>query len=455
MVTLYDALWMQNESTVRSISLLCFFTFMSVLDAGAHGGIHTHQDHQLHLPPSWHLVASENVRFINFYEEIPVEDQVDNQKTRVWHFHRDSIGQSALWRAGDLRLLCFGIDSLSNQSRSASHGWNYGAYPYFHQNDFHLVGGYGFWRKHADDIVFLPTIQEWERVGDSRGMEFENPSDRDWFFRLADGSIGCLQWQSTAESPHQGGTIWSMPAGGGEWSLLYEAVAPSGAAMIRKLYEFKDWLLIGYTNRAVSLVRKSDWAIHTRLTYPEFEILQSSNPTAIAVYEEHLEAWKGDSLISTFSIQDFLARSSVDGWSTFVKTPESKSNSTADPQAKIERSVFFILLGILMLSVIWISYAKRSLKQPVIAGRSEDIEPTDEIILELLRTNLEYISIPEFDQWIIGADHLSPETVRSKRAQLFREINQEAKRRFGHDMLHRERTKNDSRILRYKVIKPK
>lgn len=408
------------------------------------------------VPLNWKIVCSQDVRYVDFYEKIPIDFQVDNRKVQVWHFHRDESNFTALWHAGDLRFLSLDIDSIVDVSRSANHGWNYGAFPYFHQGNFHLVGGYGFWRKHADDIVFSVSTREWERVGDSYGMDFANDSERDWFFRLADGNIGCLQWQTTAESPHANGSIWKMPAGGGAWTKMYQVKPPAGSARIVVLYDLKDWLLIGYSNLALSLVRKSDWSVATLLSYPLFEVLRSHDPSALAIFDHRVEAWTLDTLIASLRVEEMLASISEEDWGLFVEEDALRSVAQQNGEEGTYRLPTTII-GVLSLAVILaIVYERRKKLQGMKIRQDNSINGlADDVIAALLELEDEHISIPEFDQWIRGADSMSPETVRSKRAQLFKEVNQLSRQKLGHEILIRERSPEDSRIFRYRVCRTK
>lgn len=410
------------------------------------------------LVPCAFLTRSEAVRHITFSAPISEEDQIDSRTTRVVHFHRDSSDLSAFWEAGDLRFLSFGTDSVQNVSRSASHGWNYGAYPYFHQGDLHLVGGYGFWRKHFDDIVFMRSRSEWERVGSSAGMRVDHPAQRDWFFRHADGSIGCLKWGVSAEHPDASGSIWSMPEGGGDWTEIMRIPSVASASRLIQVFDLKESLLIGFRNGNLMWVDKRTWRAHVWIGQPDWEALKSTGaPTALAVFNDRVEAWQDEQLTAVLDVsklkQDlgsgFLFAEPVDD---AVEVDLGKADDGAQAA--------WIWTGLLFLGALPLAYFAGTRRSSMDAGPpwmdADESEPAVRLIYnQILEWDGSYLSIPEFDAFIEGADHLGPEGVRSRRAQLFRDVNRLAHLDLGQNLLERQRSPIDSRTFRYLIKKPR
>lgn len=411
------------------------------------------------LVPIAFLTELEDVRHITFSEPIPEADQIDSRTLRVVHFHRDSSGLSAFWEAGDLRFLSLGTDSVHNVSRSASHGWNYGAYPYFHQGNLHLVGGYGFWRKHYDDIVFMKSRAEWERVGSSQGIVDEDPAIRDMFFRHSDGSIGCLKWAASSENPEVPGSIWSMPAGGGSWSQTHVIQPHSSASHIDQVYDLKNELIIGFRNGNLMVVNKRTWEGHAFTGHPAWEVLKNvPAATALAVFNDRVEAWQGNESVAALDLNGLdrtpdeafsFATSVLDGDST----PERTDDDASVPWVWAS---FALLAAIPFAFVQGVRRAKKNI--PAVAEDSTSNEASDAVsavYAAILKWEDQHISIPEFDAFIEGADHLGPEGVRSRRAQLFREVNRLAQLELGQTLLQRQRSPNDSRTFRYLIKKPR
>jgi hypothetical protein len=79
-----------------------------------------------------------------------------------------------------------------------------------------------------------------------------------------------------------------------------------------------------------------------------------------------------------------------------------------------------------------------------------ELSPPMAALLALPKRN---ITISEFDALIIGAREEGPEAIRSRRARLFKELNDEAVALFGYALLDRQRDPEDSRSFVY-VVRP-
>jgi hypothetical protein len=402
------------------------------------------------------LAQSADVRHITFYEPIPEEDQIDSRTARVVHFHRDSSGLSAFWEAGDLRFLSFGTDSICNVSRSASHGWNYGAYPYFHQGDLHLVGGYGFWRKHFDDIVFMRSRSEWERVGSSIGMNVDHPAQRDWFFRHHDGSIGCLKWGVSAERTDAAGSIWGMPKGGGNWSQVMKIPPLASASQLTQVFDLRESLLIGFRNGNLMWVDKRTWRAHVWIGQPDWVRLNSSGtPSALAVFNDRVEAWNDEELLAV--LDENKLNQNLESAFLFAELVDDAHEEDADDA---DARPVWIWASLLFLGALPLAYAVGVRRSSGGDGApwidaDESAPLVRPIFDQILEWDGDYLSIPEFDAFIEGADHLGPEGIRSRRAQLFREVNRLAQLELGQNLLERQRSPADSRTFLYRIKKPR
>lgn len=362
----------------------------------------------------------------------------------------------AIWYAGDLGYLSFGTDSLHNLSKSPNRGWNFNAFPYFHEGQFHLVGGYGFWRGHADDIVFLEARGEWERVGHSEGLpELENPA-RHWSFRLPSGEIGRLDWTVTAEFPNRTGLIWTAPSGGGAWTPSWEIPALTGAASITRTYDLADYLLLGMHNGGVIVVEKANMRCKVVLHSEEWMKFRERQweVDCIVHFTDRVEFWVGSNLLATLDVDALLSQISGAPWQAFA-TPNDPATWTASPLPESQWTFWLVAATCIPVFLAGLALGKQGRRKRRAGFDSLEVDLADlelsPAMAALLALPKRTVTIAEFDALVAGARDEGAEAVRSRRARLFKELNDEAVALFGYALLDRQRDPEDSRSFVYEV----
>lgn len=411
------------------------------------------------LPEQWWQFARDpDVLRIVYEEEIP--NDLREKSPHAWHthLHRSAEGEVAIWYAGDLGFVSFGTDSLHNLSKSPNRGWNFNAFPYFHEGQFHLVGGYGYWRGHADDIVFLEGRGEWERVGDSEGLPASSKPESHWSFRLASGEIGRLDWHVTAEYPDREGMIWTAPAGGGAWSPSWEVPALTGAATVVRAYDLAEHLLVGMHNGGVVVVEKASMRCKVVLHSAEWmKFRERQRDVDCTVhFTDRVEFWMGSTLLATLDVDELLGQIPKAPWQTFA-TPTDPSAWTASTAPRSSWSPWLVAVVCIPVFFVGLTLGKRGRRKSKARIETMEMDLADlELsppMAALLALPKRTITISEFDALITGAREEGPEAIRSRRARLFKDLNDEAVALFGYALLDRQRDPEDSRSFVY-VVRP-
>lgn len=406
----------------------------------------------------WQFARNPAVRELIFEEDIPPELRKKSPHAWVTHLHRSAEGEVAIWYAGDLGFVSFGTDSLHNLSKSPNRGWNFNAFPYFHKGQFHLVGGYGFWRGHADDIVFLEARGEWERVGHSEGLPtLENPAQH-WSFRMKSGEIGRLDWDVTAEYPDRKGVIWTAPAGGGAWTPSWEIPALTGAASIIRTYDLADHLLLGMHNGGVVVVEKASMRCKVVLHSAEWmKFREHQRDVDCTVhFTDRVEFWEGTTLVATLDVDALLGQIPNAPWQPFA-TPNDPAAWSAPADPASPWSPWLVAAVSIPVFFAGLTLGRRARRKRKTGFETLEMDLADLELSPAMAALLDFpkqtITIAEFDALITGAREEGPEAIRSRRARLFKELNDEAVALFGYALLDRQRDPEDSRSFVY-VVRP-
>lgn len=409
------------------------------------------------LPERWWQFARDpEVRDLIFNEDIPPELRKKSPATWDTHLHRSPEGEVAIWYSGDFGFVSFGTDSLLNLSKSPNRGWNFNAFPYFHEGQFHLVGGYGFWRGHADDVVFLETRGEWERVGHSEGLPtLEHPASH-FSFRLASGEIGRLDWTVTAEYPDCTGLIWMAPAGGGTWSPSWEIPPLTGAASVIRTYDLADHLLLCMHNGGVIVVEKARMRCKVVLhsaDWMRFRERQRDVDCTVH-FTDRVEFWAGTNLLATLDVDALLGQIPNTPWQTFA-TPTDPATWTATAVPESPWSTWLVAALGIPVFFAGLALGMRGRRKRKAGIDTMELDLTDLELSPAMAALLAFpkrtITIAEFDALITGSREEGPEAIRSRRARLFKELNDEAVALFGYALLDRRRDPQDSRSYVYEV----
>ena len=362
-----------------------------------------------------------------------------------------SQGEEVLWADGDLRWLRRGLVDSTNYSRSENRGYNYGAFPFVHDGAFHLVGGYGFWRSHADWITFMPELGEWEinRVGGD--IPVDQASRACW------NSGDTLHWLGldAVSSEGERTTEWrTLDLASKQWSIRGTLKLPAGLGW-RMVFDLEQYVVLLDGSNGFAVLRKSDGLIS----------IESADQWAVeiwkAVHSPGILSCSGDMLVwqtpeGDVWRWDFEERSESTVFMDYFipALPEAgEGNWPVWP--------WYAVVGLSGVAVggMWYrkrqSAAPRDSEQPAAIARP--ISPVDHwspaMRALLLHPERELLT-SELDELLGIADASSPETLRARRARTVQAVNAEFELLFGYTLIQRERENVDRRKVVYRIAAP-
>lgn len=411
-------------------------------------------------PPQWEqIIQNESVRYSTSVEAL---DSIGlNRKSKVFHFHRSKNGQTATWNEGDLRYLALETHSFTDLSYSDNNGWNYGAFPYFHNGQFHLLGGYGFWEEHFHDIVFLESRNEWERVTGDGPLQGQIQFLAKRMFETGHDSIAYLDWRVSAEHPNETSYLWTRPISSNNWTARLSIPAVASPGGIEHCFDLAEYVLFGQHNGTMLLIRKSDWNYQVLFDNEAWVKMQRAGEIDhVVVFDDAVQLRNIQGVTHTIALQDLLGSLSESNWTPLgilveeggvpsAGTVESLEPSTAALQRRYSPWLLILLgIGIGISVGLWRGRRRRpqGVENPLMNLAELNLSPA---LFSVLTESGNIISIPEFDRLMPAHPDLTPEGVRSRRARFFRELNEESEAVFGFPILLRQRSASDSRMYEY------
>jgi hypothetical protein len=358
-----------------------------------------------------------------------------------------SEGVEYVWADGDLRWLSTEMEVPVNLSRSENRGYNYGAFPIIHKGAFHLIGGYGFWRNHADWITFMPALGEWEinRVGG------EVPEDQavhacwktgdtlHWLGldALSEGELRTTQWRVLDLASKQ-------------WSVRGILDFPEGQGW-RTVFELEHFIVLLDGSNGFALLRKSDGHV----------AIESANQWAV-------ELWEVLHKPGVFSnAGDVLQWTTPEGelWTwNFGEHADSEvfldyfiPSASEEPKSQYPEWLVFPLIAAAGggMAILWLRRKPRRIEpeveRAVLASRESPVEHWSPALRALLQHPNRELVTSELDELLGISDASSPETLRARRARTIQAVNAEFELLFGYTLIQRDREQVDRRKVIYRL----
>lgn len=357
-----------------------------------------------------------------------------------------------IWSDGDLRWVIRGLDDRKNLSRSENKGYNFGAYAFVHEGSLHQVGGYGFWRNHADWITFMPLLGEWEINRVDGPAPVEQPFHACWQEGNSIHWLG-LDAQVNAEGRE---TEWrTLDLDSKQWTVRGMLDLPMGQGW-RTAFETEHYLILLDGSNGYALLRKSDG----------FVAIFSADQWAV-------DLWRASSAKGTmFNSGDVLGWTSPDGdvftWDFAARAGGTVFLDYFMPVEPVDEAgmglpawaVFPVIGGAFAVLGWWLGRRK---SVPVAANGLEKTEPSaDALAVEhwspalkslLLQPERELLTA-ELDALLGILDAQSPDTLRARRARAIQSVNAEFELLFGYALIQRERGSSDRRKVIYRLAAP-
>jgi len=363
-----------------------------------------------------------------------------------------SGGKEFVWADGDLRWVMYGLEDSTNRSRSENRGYNYGAFPLIHRGAFHQIGGYGFWRSHADWITFMPELGEWEinRVGGSApenqsAFAFWNQGDTVHWLGLnaqAPGEVRSTQWR-----------ILDLPSK--QWSVRGSLELPKGQGW-KTVFDLQNYVVLLDGSNGFALVRKSDgWVAIESANQWASEMWKAYHVPGTLSCAGNVLVWtSSEGEVSSWNFEEHAASS--------VFLDYFVPNVPEEPGSRFPLWPVFPVVGIagVVFGVWWAQRARPRFGSPNGAGQAvpehavSPVEHWSPALRALLQHPERELMTSELDALLGITDVSTPETLRARRARTIQAVNAEFELLFGYTLIQREREHVDRRKVVYRLAAP-
>ena len=400
-------------------------------------------------------------------------------------------GSQGLWyhRRSDLRVV---LDSLGNNlSKSHNLGFNHGAKSVFWDGRFFMLGGRGFWNRHALFIEFIPNTGEWDLKPCLNGPREVMASDA-WFNLENNEVVAIEQSAELTADGEQSSRVYSMALEAGvEWRsegrvnpLLKEHLIFNQ----KKTFDLEKYFIWTGLHKTL-VVRKSDMnsvfvdafsmrkleEIMNRYKAAEGFVHWISREGILSMRHHSLEG--EESLILTWNIDSAYAVAEAGAFPFVVAAEWGKDNPAETPLdfTAENKSIFVSLLALLMMIgafVVGRMTLKKVVGQVAIQERLPAVKEmrTDQTQLvqgeqsapaagrafsqltqEFVDMQSSTLTTEELNAMLGLTEELSEETRRARRAQAIRKVNQEYEMWFNQPLILRTKDEVDRRRTIYLI----
>ncbi len=361
-------------------------------------------------------------------------------------------GQAFVWADGDLRWVMSGLDDRTNLSKSENRGFNYGAFPFIHEGALHLLGGYGFWRNHADWITFMSEQGEWEINRVSGASPEGQPHHACW---QEGSSVHWLGLDAQLNGDARATEWWVLDLSTKQWSQRGVLEFPMGQGW-RTVFDLENYIVLLDGSNGYALVRKSDGHV----------AIVSADQWAVDLWRACTERGtmfnQGDVLgwispAGETSTWNFATRADESTFLNYFAPFEPDApESMSDPVWVV---VPFLGLGGLALGWWW---GRRGRREASGADRgsvgkaavNSGVEHWSPALRALLLQPERELLTAELDALLGISDVQSPETLRARRARTISSVNAEFELLFGYTLIQRDRGSSDRRKVVYRLASP-
>jgi|GEM_PF-3738789 len=356
-----------------------------------------------------------------------------------------------VWADGDLRWVMQGLEEGVNRSKSENRGFNYGAFPFVYEGAFHHLGGYGFWRNHADWISFMPQLGEWEINRVNGEAPVGEPYHACWQTGHTVHWLGLNAVGNGEAHP----TRWrTLDLKSRTWSDRGTLELPMGQGW-RTVFNLENYVVLLDGSNGYALLRKADG--HVAMASADqwaVELWRASNERGTLFSSGDVLGWTSPA--GDVSTWDFAARAEDSVFlNYFVPVEPPASNSPSNTPW-----LWLPVLGAggVALGLWWgkRGIPRRAEQLTSVAGEEAVLEVahwSPELRALLLHPERELLTA-ELDELLGISDAQSPETLRARRARTISAVNAEFELLFGYTLIQRERGSSDRRKVVYRLAAP-
>ena len=364
--------------------------------------------------------------------------------------YRSPEGKEALLIQGDCRYISYDR-GMTNSSRSIVNGHNHYSAIYWKDETLFFQSGHANWFRHTQRLYHSQETLQMER------FDTEDAPEGLEIAAVLPLKDGCAFLYPIAETMTRSEVVpaYFLPHTSSEfewWGRVNPTVGK--VDVLTAMIPLEDYL-VSRNGSSLTVIRRSDLNfvnVPSRLA----NLMEAKTGSLAGSWT----AWTGNVFLRDFG-QGQLVRESIDSlvagaaWSPLILPADAPVEGTPQTIDSKWGWTLAILMGGAFLFMLFerMTYRGRTRLVPVDLsdGGTKPMTLSMETETMLVHSG-QKLGSDAFDR-IIGLDQVeSPETRRSRRSRYIQLVNAEAQARFGRDLIVRERSEEDKRVMLYRII---
>lgn len=363
------------------------------------------------------------------------------------YMRQDSL--EVLFIEGDMRYICYDPVNRTNSSQSVVVGYNYYSLPYWYNGELCFQNGQSNWYRHSHRHFHSRQNGQLEMRATGPAP---NGVDQSLVF-AGDSASYFITFLGKLEESEKPALVFTLPHRSQDWIYLGK-LHPSIQRLRNwtRTYTLKDYWVFTYDSFA-TVIRKHDLAI-TQVP-SKVAISHKAKVESSALSPNKWQAIKGNTFYynwnGTTVIENFDESVVGAQWKPlFVPFDLPSKAPSSEAQPNLSYLVALLLGGIGGAFLLRGMRASRRPKTTLTKAPIDPGQPTP-MLLMLMSRRGELLSTHALDQLFDHHHVASSETRRSKRSRTIQMINMESTARYGGDIIHRERSDVDKRVMNYRI----
>ena len=361
-----------------------------------------------------------------------------------------SNDKEALFVEGDLRFICYDVETRANASESIVVGYSHRAHFYWHGDQFCFQNGASNWFRHAHrhyHSLDNGQIEMRETSMGPRGIE------KSMVFAGDSGSY-FIVFEGKLEESIQPALVYRLGHQRRDWEFL-GALNPGIRRLFSSssIFSLNDYWISTYSG-TLTVIRKSDRYI---TQVPSAYALERKMATELGYMRSgYWMGIRGNSY--TFSWAKGTITEHIDSvlsdahWGPLTvphEIPKDDQGKSSWPAWSFP--LISLVLALALIGMFIRMRAASANAYPVIDVDGEHHGAPSAELSKVIRHGGSYMSTQELDV-VLGLESVqSDETKRSKRSRLIQLLNAESNARFGVSVIQRTRSEIDKRVVIYRI----
>ena len=361
-----------------------------------------------------------------------------------------SKDKEALFVEGDLRFICYDVETRANASESIVVGYSHGAHFYWHGDQLCFQNGASNWFRHAHrhyHSLDNGQIEMRETSMEPKGIE------KSVVF-AGDSSSHFIVFEGKLEESTQPALVYRLGHQRRDWEYL-GALNPGIRRLFisSSMFSLRDYWISTYSG-TLTVIRKSDLYI---TQVPSAYALERKKATEVGYVKSNTwRAVRGNSISFSWAkgtitehIDSVLSNAQWEPLTVPHEIPEDGEGKASWP-AWLFPSISGVLALALVLTMRKVQAANRKWF-PTQLNDDEQLSAPSTQLHNVILSAGKQMSTHELDT-LLGLGLIqSDETKRSKRSRLIQLLNAESNARFGVSVIQRTRSEIDKRVVIYRI----